>query len=809
MKKKAELFTADRLIDILEEQGKEFGYKVDNDTDYDIENTTTISYLGDDDKLYLSVVVLHGGVYTKINIFDQNDQNIFSKSVRASNFDIKEYKDVIDKVYLELGKNVKFLLNTPEKIYDYGEENNWQGLEQKHYEILSKDISLSQMAVADMQDKELEIPETLKKFRRYSMSLKDVISSKIAKEKIATKKVASATKTLKKKAAWSEKEKDQVGALDDNAVGKFNIYQDKAGEIFVTKHKLNDNFVLMDTAETFDDVQEKIEKDWQDTATYVGYDKELLNDKSIWQFTDAEEDENGIVDLSKDYATEKKAAEEDLDVKLKVQKNKPAGLDTSSPKSLPESIRPLMQDLKGKMATLKETEAELADVKAGLDAKYQEAKNKSQIVEKQAEIENLTQNIGKLLFAAKNETFQFQDNLVALTHQTKVVPAKATDKWKFEKVFAKLQELMGDENAQKFLDATLNGLQSQATEKTITELNIFSPTQKQMKTSDTSDTNKFIDTLKEIYTNLRAYFIDVKKANNIIEEQLATGVTASKKQVVSKKANAADIRERIKRYKQNKDEKVLNILNKMNEQDLKKTIKEYRRALFDQKETYTPEQEEIRHYLFDIDNQEMTLKQVKENLESKKDVKVVKKAKMHKKAADNKVRIFLTNLGKYNEGELVGEWVDLPVQNFKPILDKIGIDGKNYEEVFITDYEAPFEIGEYENINALNEKVKKIETLDEEQKDILYSLADEWDFDELYEKVANGNYTYIPQGSIKNAIGENEASNIDLAYGYIDMLGGIEGMSKETLEQYFDYDSFGETLSYDYTTTDKGYVLID
>lgn len=537
MKKKAELFTADRLIDILEEQGKEFGYKVDNDTDYDIENTTAISYLGDDDKLYLSVVVLHGGVYTKINIFDQNDQNIFSKSVRAANFDISEYRDVIDKVFQELGKNVKFLLNTPEKIYDYGEENNWQGLEQKHYEILSKDTSLSQMAVADMQDKGLEIPETLKKFRRYSMSLKDVVISKIAKEKRTTKKVASTTKILEKKAAWSEKEKEQVGALDDNAVGKFNIYQDNGGEIFVTKHKLNDNFVLMDTAETFDDVQEKIEKDWQATATYVGYDKELLNDKSIWQFADAEEDENGIVDLSKDYATEKKtAAEEDLDVKLKVQKNKPAGLDTSTPKSLPESIRPLMQDLKGKMATLKETEAELADVKAGLDAKYQEAKNKSQIVEKQAEIENLTQNIGKLLFAAKNETFQFQDNLVALTHQTKVVPAKATDKWKFEKVFAKLQELMGDENAQKFLDATLNGLQSQATEKTITELNIFSPTQKQMKTSDTSDTNSFIDALKEIYTNLRSYFIDVKKANNILEEQLATGTTASKKQVVSKKA---------------------------------------------------------------------------------------------------------------------------------------------------------------------------------------------------------------------------------------------------------------------------------
>lgn len=236
---------------------------------------------------------------------------------------------------------------------------------------------------------------------------------------------------------------------------------------------------------------------------------------------------------------EKKAAEEDLDVKLKVQKNKPAGLDTSSPKSLPESIRPLMQDLKGKISDVKEIETQLAARKAELDAKYQEAKNESKIVEKQAEIENLTNNIGKLLFAAKNETFQFQDNLVALTHQTKVVPAKATDKWKFEKVFEKLKSLMGDDNAQKFLDATLNGLQSQATEKTITELNIFSPTQKQMKTSDTSDTNKLIDALKEIYTNLRAYFLDVKKANNIIEEQLATGATASKKQNVSKKAESS------------------------------------------------------------------------------------------------------------------------------------------------------------------------------------------------------------------------------------------------------------------------------
>lgn len=261
--------------------------------------------------------------------------------------------------------------------------------------------------------------------------------------------------------------------------------------------------------------------------------KQNVSKEELWR--QIQHDMGNDIDSSKKIKV-KKQADEDVDVKLKVQKNKPAGLDTSSPKSLPESIRPMVQDLKGKLSDVKEIETQLAARKAELDAKYQQAKNESKIVEKQAEIENLTNNIGKLLFAAKNETFQFQDNLIALTHQVKTVPAKATDKWKFEKVFGKLKELMGDTNAQKFLDNTLNGLQSQATEKVITELNIFSPTQKQMKTSDTSDTNKFIDALKEIYVNLRNYYLDVKKANNIVEDELLVGATASKGSKLSKKA---------------------------------------------------------------------------------------------------------------------------------------------------------------------------------------------------------------------------------------------------------------------------------
>ena len=54
---------------------------------------------------------------------------------------------------------------------------------------------------------------------------------------------------------------------------------------------------------------------------------------------------------------------------------------------------------------------------------------------------------------------------------------------------------------------------------------------------------------------------------------------------------------------------------------------------------------------------------------------------------------FITNLGKYNEGELVGEWVKFPTtpEKLQEVFERIGIGsaddfGNPYEEWFITDY---------------------------------------------------------------------------------------------------------------------------
>ena len=72
---------------------------------------------------------------------------------------------------------------------------------------------------------------------------------------------------------------------------------------------------------------------------------------------------------------------------------------------------------------------------------------------------------------------------------------------------------------------------------------------------------------------------------------------------------------------------------------------------------------------------------------------------------------FITNLGKYNEGALVGELVKFPTtaEELKQVFERIGIGakddfGQTYEEWFITDYDCYVDglydlLGEYANLD--------------------------------------------------------------------------------------------------------------
>lgn len=94
-----------------------------------------------------------------------------------------------------------------------------------------------------------------------------------------------------------------------------------------------------------------------------------------------------------------------------------------------------------------------------------------------------------------------------------------------------------------------------------------------------------------------------------------------------------------------------------------------------------------------------------------------------------RIAIYLTNLGRYNEGMLMGEWVKLPIPKDKlqEVLTRIGIDGQQYEEYFVSDYESLFSnlhIPEYSSIQELNELAEKIGGLADCDYDKLGAVLD-------------------------------------------------------------------------------------
>lgn len=77
------------------------------------------------------------------------------------------------------------------------------------------------------------------------------------------------------------------------------------------------------------------------------------------------------------------------------------------------------------------------------------------------------------------------------------------------------------------------------------------------------------------------------------------------------------------------------------------------------------------------------------------------------------IKIYIANLGKYNEGELVGDWFDLPIQDIAEALESIGVaPNTDYEEYAIHDYKTELhslKIDESCSIEYLNEITEQLE----------------------------------------------------------------------------------------------------
>ena len=174
---------------------------------------------------------------------------------------------------------------------------------------------------------------------------------------------------------------------------------------------------------------------------------------------------------------------------------------------------------------------------------------------------------------------------------------------------------------------------------------------------------------------------------------------------------------------------------------------------------------------------------------------------------------FITNLGKYNEGALVGEWVKFPTtaEELKKVFERIGIGakddfGQTYEEWFITDYDCYVDglydlLGEYANLDELNYLASKLDDMSQDE------------YERFQAAMEIGNHT----GSIQELINLTENLDCydiypdihdhdDLGRYYIEELDAME--VPEHLRSYIDYEAYGRDIALEESGqfTDLGYV---
>ena len=96
-----------------------------------------------------------------------------------------------------------------------------------------------------------------------------------------------------------------------------------------------------------------------------------------------------------------------------------------------------------------------------------------------------------------------------------------------------------------------------------------------------------------------------------------------------------------------------------------------------------------------------------------------------------KLGAFVTNLGKFNEGEIIGEWINFPIkqEEFQKVLEKIGIN-ENYEEYFFSDYDTNLGglsdiLGEYANVDELNYLAVRMRDLDSYDYEKFYAIVED------------------------------------------------------------------------------------
>ena len=152
---------------------------------------------------------------------------------------------------------------------------------------------------------------------------------------------------------------------------------------------------------------------------------------------------------------------------------------------------------------------------------------------------------------------------------------------------------------------------------------------------------------------------------------------------------------------------------------------------------------------------------------------------------------YITNLGKYTEGERAGETLKFPTttEAVQALLKHIGVDGVRYQEIFITSFDGDVlglydYLTEYENIDELNHLACLLSEMSQSDLEKFETVIDAGHHTSNVKDLINLTYN-LDCYDLYPDIADDEA----LGRLYLQEFGTIP--VPEALVDYIDYEAYG------------------
>lgn len=186
------------------------------------------------------------------------------------------------------------------------------------------------------------------------------------------------------------------------------------------------------------------------------------------------------------------------------------------------------------------------------------------------------------------------------------------------------------------------------------------------------------------------------------------------------------------------------------------------------------------------------------------------------------MKICIGNLGKYNEGIQLYQWLELPTstEEIEKLFVKIKVGHYDesgeyiagyeegpymYEEIHIVDWEDIPEgitVDRYSNINELNDIAEMWENLKEYEKPLIEAILEleSNDLEQAIERSKDCIYFVV------NPRQDESGQYYDLGKHYLEEIGGLYEVP-EHLKNYIDFESYGRDLNA--SIASNGYCILD